>query len=77
VRAGEALRRAAQRLAQAGVPDARHDARALLGEVMNLAPLEVLAAQDRPLDEAGQARFFDLVARRAAREPLQYLLGRA
>ncbi|MGI6725638.1 MAG: peptide chain release factor N(5)-glutamine methyltransferase [Christensenellales bacterium] len=77
MRAGEALRRAAQRLAQAGVPDARHDARALLGEVMNLAPLEVLAAQDRPLDEAGQARFFDLVARRAAREPLQYLLGRA
>jgi len=76
MRAGEALRQATQRLAQVGVPDARHDARTLLGEVMGLAQLEVLSAQDRPLDAAGQARFFDLVARRAAREPLQYLLGR-
>ena len=73
----EALRKAAGLFLKAGVPDARLDARLLLAQVLGRPQLELLAAPDLPLNEAQAARYFELAARRAAREPLQYILGRA
>lgn len=72
VTAGAALRDAAARLAAAGVEDASFDAAQLLahagGPDGRLWP-------DSPLSEAVCRAFRALVARRAAREPLQYILG--
>ena len=68
------LRHAAGRLAAAGVPSASSDARVLAVHALGL---------DRPgelvlVDELGEASqvFADLVERRAARVPLQHLVGR-
>lgn len=66
----EALRAAAARLREAGCPDAAFDARELY---------RFVTGRDPWLDEAPTpaeaARLEALTARRAAREPLQYLLG--
>ncbi|RJK97196.1 peptide chain release factor N(5)-glutamine methyltransferase [Vallicoccus soli] len=62
------VERAARRLADAGVRDARADAQALA---------EHVAGGGAALDRAGAGRLRDLVERRAAREPLQHLLGTA
>jgi release factor glutamine methyltransferase len=70
-----AVRRASARLAEAGVPSPEYDAAALLAHVLGTErarlPLlgEVGAEQER--------RYAELVARRAAREPLQHLTGGA
>ena len=74
--AREAVRGAAALLAEAGVPspdvDARLLAEYLLGRPLALAP----ASADLPDGGAGfLADYADLVARRAAREPLQHLTG--
>jgi release factor glutamine methyltransferase len=65
----------AARLAAAGVASPRVDAELLAAHVLGIPRGRLLLAG--PLDEA-QARALDaLVARRAAREPLQHLLGTA
>lgn len=69
----EALREAEKRLA--AVPDPRLDAEYLLAYVLRLPRLEVLLQKQRALTDAEAAGFAALVARRAAREPLQYILG--
>lgn len=61
---------AAQRLADAGVPSARHDAEALAAHLLGVGRHEI------PRDDLGAA-YDDLVRRRAAREPLQYIVGTA
>lgn len=72
-----AVRAAAERLAAAGVPDPLVDAELLAGHIRGLRRGEVQAAVirgdvlDRPAAELLDA----LVARRAAREPLQHLTG--
>ncbi len=66
---GAAVRAAAQRLADAGVPSAEHDAAALASYV--LGERAVLAS----FDGGTQRRYDVLVARRARREPLQHLTG--
>lgn len=58
------------RLQAAGVPDARFDASQLYRFVTGRDP----RLDDGP-DEAEARRLEELAARRAAREPLQYLLG--
>lgn len=71
------VRSAAQRLAQAGVPDPLVDAELLTGHVLGLRRGEVQAAIIRG-DEMGERDITSLellVARRAAREPLQHLTG--
>ena len=62
-------------LQDAGVPDARLDAEYLLAGVLDAPRLLVCASGDTPLSETRAAAFFALVARRAQREPLQYILG--
>jgi release factor glutamine methyltransferase len=69
----DALTRGAARLAEAGVDSARLDARLLLGFAMELAPENLLVAQE--LTEAQSARFETLILRRESREPLAYIVG--
>lgn len=71
------LRAIAQQLAEAGVPDPLVDAELLLGHVLGLRRGELQAAVIRgdALPDADAGRLDALVARRAAREPLQHLTG--
>ncbi|BDH56353.1 peptide chain release factor N(5)-glutamine methyltransferase [Tsukamurella sp. PLM1] len=66
---------AAARLAGAGVPSARVDAEILLAEALGIDRGRIPVADDASV--AQQAAYEALVARRAAREPLQHILGRA
>jgi release factor glutamine methyltransferase len=67
------------RLAGAGVPDPEVDAELLIGHVLGLSRGGVQAqlVMGAALGEADAAALEPLVARRAAREPLQHLTGRA
>ena len=71
----EALRLAAARLEQAGVPDADVDAAYLLASVLKEDTLAMRINGHRELAAPQRAAFDALCARRAAREPLQYILG--
>lgn len=75
----EALRHAAERLALAGVPDPQVDAELLAAHVLGRTRGGVQAGAVRgdSLAHDASARFDDLVRRRATREPLQHLTGRA
>ena len=72
MRARQAFDEARRRLEAAGVEDAAFDAAALVQTQAG----EGWRWQDPALDEAALARLEELTARRAAREPLQYILGR-
>ena len=62
-------------LKQKGIENGRREAEDLLGQVLELDRLKLyLAFEDQP-GPLALARFRELVARRAKREPLQYLLG--
>ncbi len=73
----DVLRRAAEQLARAGVPDPWVDAELLTAHVLGASRGAVQAAAVRgdTLDEAVVARLEELVDRRAAREPLQHITG--
>ncbi len=73
----EILRDAVRRLAAAGVPSPEVDARLLLGRVLRLPPLELGLAPGRRLTPVERDSFADLLGKRAARLPLQFLLGDA
>ncbi len=73
MRLRERRRAAAALLEQAGVPSPAHDADALLAHVLGVDRGGLVLAEDLAPD---QAEAFDaLLTRRAAREPLQHLLG--
>ena len=74
-----ALDSAVQILAAAGVPNALVDAELLVGHVLGLSRggVQAKAATDAALSEEDRASLSDLVERRAAREPLQHITGRA
>jgi release factor glutamine methyltransferase len=63
---------AEQTLAEAGVPSARHDAEALAAHLLGVPRTRLTLTDGAVLDEAA---YTDLVGRRAAREPLQHLVG--
>ena len=68
-----AVRAASARLAAAGVGSPEHDARALAVHVLGLdRPGDLVLVDDLG---ASTGAYDDLVARRAAREPLQHLVG--
>ena len=69
------LAAAADRLRAAGVDSPEPDARLLLAHACARRPTEMALLDDVPA--AAAARFEDLVARRALREPLQHLTGEA
>jgi len=60
-----------------GLPEARLSAQHILAHVLQMNRMDLYVNFDRPLtdDELASAR--ELVARRATREPLQHILGRA
>ncbi|MFD3443999.1 peptide chain release factor N(5)-glutamine methyltransferase [Microbacteriaceae bacterium 4G12] len=73
------LREAVDALTAAGVPDPRVDAELLLGHALDASrgrvqSLEITGAR---IDDAVAERMRGLVARRATREPLQHITGRA
>ena len=71
---GECVADGARRLAVAGVPDARREARLILAHALGIEPVAVTGYPERPVSDP-QA-FEALVARRARREPLSHLTGR-
>ncbi|WP_435744094.1 peptide chain release factor N(5)-glutamine methyltransferase [Microbacterium sp. PMB16] len=73
------VRAAAQRLADAGVPDPLVDAELLVGHVLGRRRGEVQAAIVRGdgASDDDAVRLETVVARRAAREPLQHITGTA
>ena len=72
---GAALRAAASALDRAGCEAPREQAEILLGELLGLGRGALLARSREPLPPDVETRFAALVARRAAREPLQHLVG--
>ncbi|HEU4512372.1 MAG TPA: peptide chain release factor N(5)-glutamine methyltransferase [Nocardioidaceae bacterium] len=66
---------AARRLREAGVASPEYDARELLAHVLGTTRGGLVLVDD--VDDARSRAFEDLVARRAAREPLQHLTGTA
>jgi release factor glutamine methyltransferase len=62
-------------LRRAGVPSAAHDARALAAFVLGVPPLQVALVPAVGEDQRRQVA--ELIRRRAAREPLQHILGTA
>lgn len=72
---GEVLRRSTEHLAAKGVDSPRVDAEHLLGHALGLQRIELYMHHDRPLTEHELAAVRALLARRAAREPLQHVIG--
>lgn len=64
-------------LRERGVEEARLDAQLLLAEVLKLDRVGLYLNYDRPLDGPELDLFREMVRRRARREPVQYILGRA
>lgn len=69
------LKDGAARLAAAGIESARLDARVLLAEVLQVSPGTVRSLS-RDLTGNERAAYDALLGRRAAREPLAYVIGR-
>jgi len=64
-------------LEQKGVQEARLDAEHLLAESLGVERLQLYLHFERPLTPEELTEFKPLLLRRAGREPLQYILGRA
>jgi len=70
-----ALDKAAARLREAGVESPRAEARLLLAHAMGVGREDIISGAAEP-DEAALARFRGALARRCAREPYAYIVGR-
>ncbi len=75
MKAREALDVAAGELAEAGCPSPRADAEWLLAEALNVSRSDLQADGTRELSPENAVDFRRAIARRAAREPLAYILG--
>ena len=64
-------------LEAAGVESARRSAEWMLEETTGAARVALVSRPDAPVDAAAVALFGRMVARRVAREPVQYVLGHA
>jgi release factor glutamine methyltransferase len=73
---GEVLRLSTAHLERHGSPTARLDAELLLGHALGLGRVELYTGFERPLAEGELAECRELIARRAKREPVAYILGR-
>jgi release factor glutamine methyltransferase len=71
----EAIAKAAQRLQKAGVPNAAYDAQHLAARLLGWSALELIAKGGDDFPRGFKRKFDDVVARRAKREPLQYVTG--
>ena len=70
------IREASNRLASAGIPVPRGEARILLQAVLDDPPEALIRAPEAPVAGASAGRFLALVARRAAREPISRIVGK-
>ena len=70
------LAAATDRLRAAGVDSPRKEARLLLAYVLGLQAIDIVADRTPQLSAEELSRFDDVVQRRAAREPLAYIVGR-
>jgi release factor glutamine methyltransferase len=75
-RVSDAVTRGAAVLSAAGVDTPRLDAELLLGSVLAVDRARLLIDGRQPLDADAQRRYERLIDRRAAREPVAYILGR-
>jgi len=75
VTARELLSSAAEELARAGCPSPLVDAEWLLAQVLGVTRTDLYGDGNRPFEPEKERRFRELVARRARREPLAYVLG--
>lgn len=73
---GEAVAAGRRRLADAGCDSPRLDAEVLLAAALDVDRARLVVDRDVPLPDAAAERFAALVARREAREPVAYILGR-
>ena len=75
----DVLRRAVAVLSDAGIRNADVDAELLLGHVLGLSrgQVQAKAATDAAIDPEQRLAILEAVERRAAREPLQHITGRA
>ena len=72
---GEVVRRTAAELDADGILTARIDAELLVAHVLGLSRSDLVVERGRVLSQPEQERVAKLAARRAAREPLQYIVG--
>jgi release factor glutamine methyltransferase len=72
---GEVVRRTAARLETGGLLTARLDAELIVAHVLELTRAELALERGRAVTDVEAERVAELTARRAAREPLQYVLG--
>lgn len=73
----EVLKAASARLERAGVPNADYDAAQMLAHVLDEDALMMRLNNHRTVDAGKQAAYEAMLARREAREPMQYILGEA
>ncbi|MBU2603693.1 MAG: peptide chain release factor N(5)-glutamine methyltransferase [Actinobacteria bacterium] len=73
----ELLEVSARYLAERGSSSPRLDAELLLAEVLAVGRVHLYTQHDRPLTSEEVDEYRELVARRARREPVAYILGRA
>ena len=71
----EALQEGGRTLADAGCETPRLDAELLLAHALGASRTGLFADADRSLSDEEQRRYQELVGRRAAREPVAYVLG--
>ena len=68
---------AAERIAAAGVEDARADAEVLLADALGVTPQELSVDSAEEVSDEVAAAIEERIARRVDREPVAYILGRA
>jgi release factor glutamine methyltransferase len=66
---------ARQVLDQTGIENAAQESRWLVGHALGLEPHQLVSQAEQPVPPEQRTQAESLVARRAAREPLQYILG--
>src|SRR5688572_26305284 len=71
----EIIQRSTEFLQQKGVDSPRLQIELMLAQVLNLPRLKLYLNFERALTETELARLREMVKRRAAREPLQHILG--
>jgi release factor glutamine methyltransferase len=74
---GALIDAAAERIAAAGVEEARADAEVLVADALGVAPAELRVESAEEVSEEVAAAIEERVARRVDREPIAYILGRA
>lgn len=72
---GALIESARRQLTEAGIESATQEAVWLIDQALGLSGLRQVVDRNRVLSEADEAKVRTLLDRRAAREPLQYILG--